>query len=350
MRGLHLADIYKSFGKTHALNGVTFDVAEGEVVAVLGPSGCGKSTLLAIIAGLETPSAGDVQWDGVSLKVTPPHRRGFGLMFQDYALFPHMNVLENVSFGLRMSGLETREIHSRANEILILVGLPGYDFRDINTLSGGEQQRVALARSLAPNPRLLMLDEPLGSLDRNLRDRLTRELHEILHTIHQTAIYVTHDQEEAFALADRVVVMNAGTVEQIDTPYKIYRHPASLFVARFLGFNNLLPGKADRKVGDQIIETPIGSLPIHTPTVGEVIVLLRPDVVHIDGQGSCRVTGVLIDKSFRGSIYRAVIEVNGTRLSFDLPSGTNLPEKGSFVTLSFDPDEAFQLFQANNNP
>jgi ABC-type Fe3+/spermidine/putrescine transport system ATPase subunit len=189
--GLSLDDVHKTFGALRAVAGISFQVAPGEVMALLGPSGCGKSTVLSIIAGLEHPERGDVTWDGASILHVPPHQRGFGLMFQDFALFPHMNVFDNVAFGLRMANWPEDRLNKRANEMLELVGLSEARHRDVNTLSGGEQQRVALARSLAPGPRLLMLDEPLGSLDRNLRERLLDELRKVLKSMHQTAIYVT---------------------------------------------------------------------------------------------------------------------------------------------------------------
>ncbi|MEN8171720.1 MAG: ABC transporter ATP-binding protein, partial [Chloroflexota bacterium] len=225
MHKLAIKNIYKTFGSTQALDGISFDLNEGEIMALLGPSGCGKSTLLSIVAGLEKADSGTLHWDGKHLQDTPPHQRGFGLMFQDYALFPHKNVAQNIGFGLLMAKWAPDAIAKRVAEMLELVGLPGYGARDVAALSGGEQQRVALARSLAPRPKLLMLDEPLGSLDRALRESLLTELRDILNEIEQTVLYVTHDQEEAFALADRVVIMNHGQAVQIGAPGELYQRP-----------------------------------------------------------------------------------------------------------------------------
>jgi thiamine transport system ATP-binding protein len=228
-----------------ALDGTELAVAPREVVSILGPSGCGKSTLLRAIAGLVTPDAGVVRWDGRDVMRVPPHARGFGLMFQDHALFPHRRVSENVEFGLRMQHLPVDQRRRRVAEMLELVGLASLHDRAIGTLSGGEAQRVALARALAPSPQLLMLDEPFGSLDRNLRERLTTEVGQLLRQLGVTAIHVTHDQDEAFAMGDRVAVMRQGRIERIDAPAALWRDPQSEFVARFLGHDNIveLPGR-----------------------------------------------------------------------------------------------------------
>ncbi len=345
MTGLELVNIYKAFGETRAVNGVSFGVAQREIVALLGPSGCGKSTILAIIAGLLHPDQGELFWNGASLKDVPTHKRDFGLMFQDFALFPHMNVSDNVAFGLKMLSIPSDERNMRVIEMLTMVGLPGYEKRDVNTLSGGEQQRVALARSLAPQPRLLMFDEPLGSLDRNLRERLVLDLGEILRQMNQTAIYVTHDQEEAFALADRVVVLNHGFIEQIGTPQEIYNQPTSKFVANFLGLTNLVDAEAYMLDGQTYVKTPLGQFPVQDEVFGQVTLLLRPDGVRVSDLGDYLLKGRIIKRTFRGSTCRAIIEVNDIPLTFDFMANSHLPIEGELVNLAFDPQNTIQVLR-----
>ncbi len=232
---LTLTNLHKSYDGKPLLKGISLTVHAGETLSLLGPSGSGKSTLLRIISGLEVADAGDVLWDGQSLADVPSHLRNFGLIFQDYALFPHLNVFQNVAFGLKMQKMPKDEIQTRVTESLKQVHLTGFESRRVTELSGGEQQRVALARALAPRPRLLMFDEPLGALDRRLKEYLLVEIKEILQTSGVPAIYVTHDQAEAFALAQRVVLLNDGEIVQSGSPTEIVAHPASAWVAEFLG-------------------------------------------------------------------------------------------------------------------
>jgi ABC-type Fe3+/spermidine/putrescine transport system ATPase subunit len=340
---LELRSLSKSFGPTRALDGVSLAVRAGEIFSLLGPSGCGKSTLLAVVAGLETPDEGEVRWEGEDLAGVPAHRRRFGLMFQDYALFPHRNVFDNVAFGLRMQGTPKAEVERAVREALALVNLSGFERRDVNTLSGGEAQRVALARSLAPRPRLLMLDEPLGALDRTLRDQLLDDLRGLLRAA-QTVLYVTHDQQEAFALADRVAVMNAGRIVQVGAPEEVYAQPASPFVARFLGLTNLLEATPD---SDGTLTTPIGRLHIasrlpppasrSSPHAPRLTLLLRPDAARLTGNlNPVRVR--VVERSFRGNAVRlAVQSESGPPLTFEFPVQP-LPAEGESVELWLDPE------------
>ncbi len=236
---LRLAAVTHAYGDVVSLRGVSLDLPPGEILCLLGPSGCGKTTLLRIIAGLEGNYSGEIRLDGADIRPVPVHERGFGLMFQDYALFPHMSVRQNIAYGLKRRGDKRRDIQRQVDGLLERVGLAGLGARDVAALSGGQKQRVALARSLAPNPRLLMLDEPLGSLDAQRRDQLALELRRLLKEAGIGAIYVTHDRREAFAIADRIAVMHAGRIQQCDTPRQLYHKPANAQVARFLGLRNL---------------------------------------------------------------------------------------------------------------
>ena len=339
MQLLHISHVHKSFSGAPVIRDVSFHVDASEIVCLLGPSGCGKTTLLRIIAGLESPDSGALAFDGRDLVNVPVHQRGFGLMFQEFALFPHKNVWENVIFGLRMQSLSQDQIRRQASEAMALVGLTGFETRDVNELSGGEKQRVALARSLAPRPRLLMLDEPLGSLDRKLREELMNELRRILKTAGLTSIYVTHDQQEAFAIADRVAIMNAGRIVQTGAPQEVYRSPASEWVARFLGLTNLLKGVVE---DSGAIRTPIGTLYLNgaLPTGESLLVLIRPDAARLKDEGGSanRVEGIMIEKSFRGGHTRSIIRTHEIDLVFEFNPSTDLPDIGETVQLSLNPE------------
>ncbi|HEC63579.1 MAG TPA: ABC transporter ATP-binding protein [Candidatus Acetothermia bacterium] len=297
MAKLEARELRKRYGEVVAVAGLSFGVEEGELVALLGPSGCGKTTVLRILAGLTVPDSGEVWLDGRDVTPLPPERRGIGLVFQSYALFPHLSVAGNVGYGLRFSRLGRRARARRVEELLTLVGLSGYGRRRVHQLSQGEQQRVALARALAPRPRVLLLDEPLSALDAALRVELRRELRSLLKQLAISSLYVTHDQEEALALGDRVGVMRAGSLEQLAPPEELYRAPATLFVASFLGRANLWPGVVVERAGTDSVLVQVGVEKI--PAFGEahpgesVHLFFRPQDLRL-GQGpfSARVEAV----------------------------------------------------------
>ncbi len=245
MATLTLQSLTRRFGQTVAVNAMSLEVADGEFVCLLGPSGCGKSTALRCIAGFEEPDGGDILIDGASTVAVPPNRRATGMVFQSHALWSHMTVFGNIAFGLRLRRLGDAAIRKRVAEMLDLLGLGGLENRYPRQLSGGQQQRVALARSLVLEPKILLLDEPFSSLDAHLRVRLREELRAIQRRLNQTTVFVTHDQEEALTLADRIAIMNAGTLEQIDTPGAVYERPETLFVAGFIGAMNVLPARIE---------------------------------------------------------------------------------------------------------
>ena len=265
-------------GGPTAVDDVSLDVPIGEVLALLGPSGCGKSSLLRAVAGLEPLTTGSVSWSGQDISGLPVHQRGFGLMFQDGQLFPHRDVAGNIAYGLHR--LRRAERAARVAELLELVGLAGYGDRAVTTLSGGEQQRVALARSLAPRPRLLLLDEPLSSLDRSLREHLAGELRDILQAADATAVYVTHDHDEAFTVASRIAVMSRGRLLQVATPDTLWHDPVSEEVARFLGYGPVLEGMARGGV----VDSPLGPVALGGQA-GQVRLALAPGALVLDGDG-----------------------------------------------------------------
>ncbi|MSO36640.1 MAG: ABC transporter ATP-binding protein [Acidimicrobiia bacterium] len=323
------------YGDTRVLSDISLRIDQAQIVCVLGPSGSGKSTLLRTIAGLETPTTGTVSWDGSDMTKTPVHKRRFGLMFQDHALFAHRDVIGNVSFGLRMLGHSQDVVESRARTALDRVGLSGFEQRHVHELSGGEQQRVALARSIAPEPRLLMLDEPFGSLDRELRERLVGELHDVLRSVGIATLFVTHDQDEAFALADKVVLLRDGTVEQQGTPQEVWLHPETEAAAHFLGFSTFV----DATVDNDVIKFPWGSQPFSGPRPTHPIrVAWRPDGLHFNPEGL--IIGVVSASTFRRDHFLvSVTTIHGTmsiRSGEPLAAGTAVqitPDMGAALIL-----------------
>jgi len=331
---LHIAGLVVAYLGEDILRGVDLDVPAGQLLCVLGPSGGGKSTLLRAVAGLEVPRAGSIRLDGHDLARVPAHERGVGLMFQDYALFPHRDVGQNVAFGLRMHRASGEETASRVRELLGLVGLPGSERRPVDQLSGGEQQRVALARALAPRPRLLMLDEPMGSLDRALRERLPEELRGIFGRLGLTVIYVTHDQDEALSVADRVILLHAGRIVADGTPEQLWLAPPTAWVARFLGFRNVAVGRGT----DAGLLTPWGLLPsdaVGTRVRGEVTVVLRAAGLAAAGEGPIR--GRVAARRFAGDhVLYSVAVVDAPLLQVEARGG-DWPPVGQEVALRIQP-------------
>ena len=280
-----LTGLVKRYGTTRALDGVSLTVAPGEFFTLLGPSGCGKTTTLRSVAGFVAPDAGEVAINGVVVTGVPPHRRHVGMVFQHYALFPHRTVAQNVGFGLRMQRVAKPEINRLVGDALALVQLPGHGGRYPGQLSGGEQQRVALARALVTRPAVLLLDEPLGALDKKLRDHMKIELKRLQREVGITTIYVTHDQEEALTMSDRIAVMHRGRVEQVATPRGLYETPATAFVAGFIGNINLLSG---RGAGANTVECGSARLAVSgaAPAGAAVAVALRPERVRLDPTGA----------------------------------------------------------------
>ena len=327
------------FGGRAVLDAVGLEVAEHEVVCVLGPSGSGKSTLLRAVAGLQVLDSGRVLLDGRDQEGTPAHKRGIGLMFQDHQLFPQRDVGGNVAFGLRMHGASKDEQAERVRELLELVGLPGAARRAVASLSGGEQQRVALARALAPHPRLLMLDEPLGQLDRSLRERLVVELRELFGRLGTTVLAVTHDQGEAFALADRVVVMRDGRIAQSGTPLEVWQRPADAFVARFLGFDNVVEGTVTGEAAD----TPWGKVPVpENAPQGPRTLLVRPVGVRLvaaDQGLRCTVAA----RTFKGTHVAVRLQPEEAPRLEAACALREAPEVGETVGVEFDAAEIVVL-------
>jgi ABC-type Fe3+/spermidine/putrescine transport system ATPase subunit len=342
MGRLELIGVGKRMDDAWVADDIHLELADGEIVALLGPSGCGKTTLLRLIAGLTRPDRGEIRFEGRDLAAVPPHRRGFRMMFQEFALFPHRSVAQNVAFGLEIDRRPPGEIDRRVGEMLALVGLEGYEGRSVEALSGGERQRVALARSLAADPRLLMLDEPLGALDRALRQRLLLDLVQILRRIRVTTLFVTHDQSEAFGVADRIAVMDKGRLLQIDSPEALYQAPRSATVARFLGLTNLISGHA---CAPNAVETPMGRLEVAATRQlpeGPMTLLIRPEAAEMVTDpretGADLIAGRVTASLFQGTTYRVAVAVGGRQsLSVILPAQPKPPAAGETILLRLDP-------------
>lgn len=319
---LHLRDLRKSFGSSVALEECSLETREGELVTLLGPSGCGKTTALRIVAGFETPDAGSVELGGKDITRVPAHRRSMGMVFQGYSLFPNLSVADNVDFGLRTRGDAAPDRRRRVREMLELIDLVDHAAKFPHQLSGGQQQRVALARALAVEPRVLLLDEPLSALDAKVRSSLRDEIRRIQREVGITTLFVTHDQDEALAISDRVCVMSQGRVEQLGTPMEVYRAPATPFVARFVGTMNELPGLVS---GRETVS--LGGVEIHAPrcsgesagTAGRLLV--RPEDLSIGESG---LRGTVVSLAFHGATSAIGVDVPrlGQRLTVVAPSST----------------------------
>jgi ABC-type Fe3+/spermidine/putrescine transport system ATPase subunit len=343
------------------------EARRGELLTLLGPSGCGKTTSLRLVAGFLHPEAGRIFIAGKSVEGQPPHRRRIGIVFQDYALFPNLNVLDNVCFGPAVQGWNRARARARGRELLAMVHLPGYERRRVHTLSGGERQRVALARALAPRPRLLLLDEPLSALDARLRRSLRQEIQAVQRELQMTTVYVTHDQEEALAISDRIAVMRAGRVEQIGSPEEVYRRPASLFVAGFIGQANLIPGTVrEVRGGWAVLRTALGDLRAPAGAPGALppargkkrVLFFRPEAARLDGGGEAagnRFRGRIVSREYLGAQEEAVVEAvaaagrqaGGQRLLLSLPPGSGSP--GGAIRFAVDP-RACWLLPAEDGP
>jgi iron(III) transport system ATP-binding protein len=318
---LRLENLSRRFGETVAVDGLSLEVGPGELLTLLGPSGCGKTTTLRMIAGFETPTSGRILLEGRDVTALSPQRRGMGMVFQSYALFPHLDVRENVEFGLRSRGDRGPDVAARVERALATVELAGYGGRRVQALSGGQQQRVALARALAPEPPVLLLDEPLSNLDAALRERTRDELRALLKRLGMTAVFVTHDQEEAFALADRVAVLDRGRLQQVGPPEELYARPANAFVAGFLGRANFLPATVEGRDGDLLAcrlaggalwraRAPEGAA---FPVGAAVRVMARPEALRVSRDGAAEdggtLRGTVADRRFAGAVtfYRVTL-------------------------------------------
>ena len=324
MTAVLFQQVSRYFGAVRAVDSVDLAIAEGEFFAMLGPSGSGKTTCLRLMAGFEQPTAGHIEIFGETAEGVPPYRRNVNTVFQDYALFPHLSILENVAYGLMVKGVDKAERLKAAEEALAMVKLPGYGTRRPGQLSGGQRQRVALARALVNRPRVLLLDEPLGALDLKLREQMQEELKSLQKSLGITFVFVTHDQGEALSMADRIAVFSEGKIQQLGTPEEVYKRPKTRFVADFVGSSNVLP-------------------PDFVATLGfaRSFASLRPEAIALGDTGSGRksFSGRVTATSFLGAANRVTVETAGARIAAMIPASLALPAQGETITLSFLPED-----------
>jgi putative spermidine/putrescine transport system ATP-binding protein len=327
MTAVLFQQVSRHFGAVRAVDSVDLAIAEGEFFAMLGPSGSGKTTCLRLMAGFEQPTSGHIEIFGETAEGVPPYRRNVNTVFQDYALFPHLSILENVAYGLMVKGVGKAERLKAAEEALAMVKLPGYGTRRPGQLSGGQRQRVALARALVNRPRVLLLDEPLGALDLKLREQMQEELKSLQKSLGITFIFVTHDQGEALSMADRIAVFNDGRIQQLGTPEEVYKRPKTRFVADFVGSSNVLPPDFVASLG-----------------FGNSHASLRPEDITLgEGPGRKPFSGRVVATSFLGAANRVTVEAAGARVAAMLPASLAVPAQGETVTLSFLAEDLHQM-------
>ena len=341
-------NVVKRYGDFRAVDDVSLDIGRGEFVALLGPSGSGKTTLLLMIAGFDQPSSGAVRIDGDDVSYMPPHRRNIGMVFQKYALFPHMSILDNVAFPLRMRGVATMQRRRQAGDALAMVSLQGMETRLPTQLSGGQQQRVALARAIVYRPPVLLMDEPLGALDKKLRERMQLEIKRLQESLGATVIYVTHDQEEALTMADRIAVLNHGKLEQVGSPAELYERPANPFVANFIGETNLMDGELLGKAGDEwALRLDDGSVVHGTPSAAarrsveiaaRVRLAVRPERIGLAAAAQGAMTGTVTDVIYAGPTLIYLIRTQSLReviVRIPVQSDALKPSRGATVALAW---------------
>ena len=332
---IDLKDVSKSFGKIKVIENINLYVKKNEFLTLIGPSGCGKTTILRMIGGFEKPTSGDVIFDGEVINDMPVHKRPINTIFQKYALFPHMNVYDNIAFGLKIKKISKKEIKEKVTKMLTLVKLEGYEKRKINALSGGQQQRVAIARALVNEPKVLLLDEPLGALDLKLRQGMQIELKEMQERLGITFIFVTHDQEEALTMSDTIVVLDKGAIQQIGTPEEIYNKPKNCFVSKFIGASNIIPGKITEENLVEFSNIKLKCFENRFAPCEEVNVVIRPEDVEIVSPEEGMIKGIIETVVFKGVYYEFTIKVNDRRWKVQ---NINIRKENEVVGMKVEPE------------